>query len=73
MLPPWLLQASMLLPITHALKGLRATLLSGASLADVGGSLVVLVAFAGIGFSLALAAFGLTVRRVKQTGTMDQH
>ncbi len=73
MLPPWLQQASMLLPITHALNGLRATLLTGASLADVGDSLVTLLAFAGIGFPLALAAFGLAVRRVKQTGTLDHY
>ena len=73
MLPPWLQQASMLLPITHALNGLRATLLTGASLADVGGSLVTLLAFAGIGFPLALTAFGLAVRRVKQTGTLDHY
>ncbi len=36
MLPPLLQNVSGLLPITHALNGLRATLLEGASLVDVG-------------------------------------
>lgn len=73
LLPPWLQQAVMLLPITHALVALRATLLAGAGLSEVRESLLVLMTFAGLGFPVALTAFGLAVRRVKQTGTLDHH
>ena len=73
MLPAWLQQLAWWLPITHALSALRAVLLAGADLIEVRGSIAVLAAFAGLGFPLALAAFGLAVRRAKQTGTLDQY
>ena len=73
MLPDWLQTVSRLLPITHALDALRATLLTGAGLADVARPAGVLAGFALVGFPVALGAFGLAVRRVKQTGTLDHY
>ncbi len=73
MLPTTLQRLSALLPITHVLDALRATLLQGAGLSDVASSVAVLAGFASLGFPLAIAVFGAAVGRVKQTGTLDHY
>ena len=70
-LPEWLQRVSDLLPISHAIEAIRATTLSGASLADVAGQLGA-TAVTSAGFLLVGVA-GL--RRlddvVRRRGTMD--
>jgi ABC-2 type transport system permease protein len=72
-LPEVLRPVAALLPITHAVDGMRAAVLTSASpltlLTDMQG----LVIFALCGFPASLLAFDLAVRHVKQAGTLDHH
>ena len=69
-LPPELQQVSSLLPMTHALEAVRATLLNGASLGDVQGHLAVLALIAIAGLPLGLAGVSVATARGRQTGTL---
>ncbi len=69
-LPQWLQRVAELLPITHALRGLRATLLADASLASVGSELSALALFAVVGLPIGLAIFELGLRRARQMGIL---
>jgi len=68
--PPELHQVSSLLPMTHALEAVRATLLNGASLGDVQGHLAVLALIAIAGLPLGLAGVSVATARGRQTGTL---
>lgn len=69
-LPSWLQRLAGLLPITHALRGLRAALLTGASVADVLPELGALTLFAVLGLPVSFVAFKLGLERAKMTGTI---
>ena len=69
-LPPFLRKAATLLPITHALDGMRAAVLGGASVVDVTPQIAVLGLFAVVGLPLSLLGFSLGVRWAKVTGTL---
>jgi ABC-2 type transport system permease protein len=69
-LPRWLQRLGEFFPITHALKGLRATMLSDAPVASVIPELTVLVLFAAIGLPISIAAFNFGLRRARVTGTI---
>jgi ABC-2 type transport system permease protein len=69
-LPSPLRAASRLLPSTHALEGLRRTLLSGAGLGEVTGPLAALAVFAAVASPLAWLAFRHAVRRAKDDGSL---
>jgi ABC-2 type transport system permease protein len=69
-LPPELQQVSNLLPMTHALDAVRATLLEGASLQDVQGHLAVLTVIAAAGLPLGLAGIGAATARNRRTGRL---
>ncbi len=69
-LPGFLRVISYCLPITHALEGLRKTLLEGASLADISGSLVALAVFSLVLFPLSLLGFGCALRWSKERGSL---
>jgi ABC-2 type transport system permease protein len=69
-LPPALRDAAELLPITHALRGLRAAVLSNASIVDVWPQVQALVLFATIGLPLSVIAFNLGLRRARIAGTL---
>jgi ABC-2 type transport system permease protein len=70
LLPGELQQLSSMLPMTHALEAVRATLLNGASLQDVQRHLVVLALIAAAGLPLGLAGVGLATARGRRTGTL---
>jgi len=72
-LPISLQQAAQLLPITHALDGMRAALLAGAGLTQVLPQIGALAFFALVGLPLSLAAFSLGVRRAKVSGTLSHY
>jgi ABC-2 type transport system permease protein len=72
-LPPFLQQTAQLLPITHALEGMRAALLSGAAVAELGPQIGTLALFGLIGLPGSLMAFTLGVRRVRVTGTLSHY
>ena len=71
LLPPALRHVSGLLPITHAVNGMRAALLRGASPAAIAPDLQALALFAMVGFPLSLLVFSLGVEHAKRTGTLD--
>lgn len=70
-LPTALRHVSALLPITHAVNGMRAAVLDGAPPGGIAGDLGRLAIFAAIGVPLSLAVFGLGVRRARRDGTLD--
>ena len=73
MLPSGLQQAALVLPITHALEALRATLLGGAALADVASHVAVLAGFALVGLPLAMTLFASAVQWGKRSGTLGHY
>jgi ABC-2 type transport system permease protein len=69
-LPHWLRPVAELLPITHALRGLRSTLLGGAPLATVASDLAFLAVFAAVVLPASVAVFEFGLRRARITGTL---
>jgi ABC-2 type transport system permease protein len=70
-LPRFLQHAGQLLPITHALVGMRAALLCNASILELLPQIGVLGVFALVGLPLSLLAFHLGVRWARVTGTLS--
>jgi ABC-2 type transport system permease protein len=70
-LPRFLQHAAQLLPITHALVGMRAALLHHASILELLPQLGVLGLFGLVGLPLSLLAFHLGVRWARVTGTLS--
>lgn len=59
-----------LLPITHALRGLRAALLTDASVADIFPEVGALALFAIVGLPVSLVTFKIGLQRAKIAGTL---
>lgn len=72
-LPSWLQQLSVLMPVTHSLHAMRQALLQGYSIAQLRPELVVLVLFSVVLFPLGLWAFQRAVQRVKVTGSLGHY
>jgi ABC-2 type transport system permease protein len=72
-LPGWLESVAALLPITHAIRAVRAILLQGSSLAEVATELWILVGFAATLLPLSLFAFSAAVQKAKRDGTLLQY
>jgi ABC-2 type transport system permease protein len=70
-LPRFLQYAAQLLPITHALVGMRAALLHHASILELLPQIGVLGLFGLVGMPLSLLAFHLGVRWARVTGTLS--
>jgi ABC-2 type transport system permease protein len=71
LLPRVLRDVAMLLPITHAVNGMRAALLTGSSPLAIGRELAALAAFAIAGVPLSLLLFSLGVEHARRMGTLD--
>lgn len=71
-LPAWVQPLSTLVPLTHALTGLRVGL-EGGSPAEAGSSFLVLFVTALGLFPLGIAAFNWAVNRAKQEGSLVQY
>jgi ABC-2 type transport system permease protein len=69
-LPAWLRQIAELLPITHALRGLRAALLRDATVATVLPEITALTLFAVVGLPVSFAVFNAGLRRARTIGTL---
>ena len=69
-LPAWLGALSAALPATHALQAMRAALLEGASLAQVGPELLWLVAFGAVGIPAGLAVLTAALGAAQQRGSL---
>jgi ABC-2 type transport system permease protein len=69
-LPPLLQHAGQLLPITHALDGMRAALLNATPVAELLPQIEVLALFVLVGLPLSLGGFSLAMRRARVAGTL---
>ncbi len=73
LLPGWLQQLSKLLPLTHALEGMRLALFQGYSPRQLAPQLGWLALFSVVCLPLALGLFALAVRWTKATGTLSHY
>ena len=71
-LPGWLEALAQLLPLTHTVEALRATLLQGAGYSSVVDELAVLSLFALL-LPAGLGAFSFAVRRAKAAGSLGHY
>lgn len=71
-LPVWLQVFSWLSPATYLLEGVRAAVIDGADIADVGGQLLALVGFAVVLVPLSIAVFSAAERWAKRTGRLKR-
>jgi ABC-2 type transport system permease protein len=69
-LPGWLQFAARLNPVTYALNGMRAALLSGTTLAGIRRPVAGLLLFAAILLPSSMVVFSWALRRTKTTGTL---
>jgi len=72
-LPEWMKGVSAFLPLTYAVRSIRAVGLAGATYADILPDLQVLTMFAIIMPILGYAAFRLAERRSRRTGDLGQY
>jgi ABC-2 type transport system permease protein len=72
-LPPFLQRIAQLLPITHALEGMRAALLHGTAVIELLPQIETLALFGLVGLPISLIAFSLGVRRARVTGTLSHY
>jgi len=69
-LPDWLRWISYFLPITYSLEGLRLSMLSSASLAQILPNILALLGFSGVLFPLSLFIFRASLKKAKKDGTL---
>lgn len=72
-LPAWLSEISFILPITHALRGLRRCLLTKAPISAVLPELAILAGFVALLLPLSISIFGWAVRRAKRDGSLAHY
>jgi ABC-2 type transport system permease protein len=73
MIPSWVKNVSLVLPITPGLRALRGILLDGKSLATMWVDVGTLVLFCAVGFSVSAAAFSLALRHARRNGSLAQY
>ncbi|MGH2541563.1 MAG: ABC transporter permease [Ardenticatenaceae bacterium] len=72
-LPAWMESVSAFLPLTYAIRSIRAVSLSGATFADIRADLQALALFALILPVLSVLAFRFMERRARRTGSLGQY
>ncbi|HOW28122.1 MAG TPA: ABC transporter permease [Elusimicrobiota bacterium] len=72
-LPPWLHSLSVLVPMNHALLGLRKSLLLGAGWSDVGPHALALTVFSVVLWPVGIAAFSLALKRARKDGSLGHY
>ncbi len=71
-LPVWLQRAAELIPLKHALDGMRRALLMGANLSDLAPVILKLTIFAGVLLPAGLISFSLAVQAAKRHGSLTE-
>ena len=71
-LPAWIRAFSDLIPLTHALEGMRLALLRGSGLVELAPILLKLLLFSAVLLALGFTTFDRAVRRAKEAGTLTQ-
>ena len=69
----WLRPVAALVPTSHALEGLRVTLLAGGGWAEVAPALARLALFVAVVGPLSVSVFRLCLRRAMRDGTLTQY
>ena len=69
-LPVWLQYVARLIPVTYSLEGMRAAILSHASIRELLPSIAGLLVFAAVFLPVSFAIFSWALRRTKVTGTL---
>jgi ABC-2 type transport system permease protein len=69
-LPSWMRGVAYVLPLTYAIRDIRAAALADAGIAAVAPDLARLVAFAVLLPAIGVIAFSLMERRARRTGTL---
>jgi ABC-2 type transport system permease protein len=72
-LPAWMQGVAAALPLTYAIRDIRAVVLAGATFADIRSDLLVLAGFALVLPALGYTIFYLTERRSRRTGDLGQY
>src|SRR5436305_2830582 len=72
-LPLPLQKVAELIPLTHALDGLRMALLKATPLSAMTGTLVMLVPLAAVLLPVAVITFSVTLRHARRTGTLSYY
>ena len=72
-LPGWMQSVAAVLPLTYAIRDIRAVLLAGATFADIRADLLILAAFALITPLVGYLIFYGTERRSRRTGDLGQY
>jgi ABC-2 type transport system permease protein len=72
-LPDWMKQIALFLPLTYAIQDIRAAVLAEATFGELAADLQKLTLFAIIMPLLGWATFYLTERRARRLGTLGQH
>ena len=70
LLPGWLTPIAEGNPVALAIEGMRDALLGGATLADVGTTVLLLVPVSAVSLAIGFGAFRLAVRRERRLGTL---
>lgn len=73
LLPEWLQTLGALVPLTHALEGMRLALLTGATMADLSDTLLVLGGFTAVLLTVGFGAFDRAVAIAQRTGSLTQY
>jgi ABC-2 type transport system permease protein len=71
-LPSWLQGLAELVPLKHALDGMRMSLLTGASIAELSGVMWKLAAFSAVLLPAGFGAFHLAVQAAKRNGSLTE-
>jgi ABC-2 type transport system permease protein len=72
-LPAWMQSVAAALPLTYAIRDIRAVVLANATFADIRSDLAVLAVFAVVMPLLGYGLFYLTERRSRRTGDLGQY
>ncbi len=72
-LPEWMKHISDWIPMTHALEGLRSSLLAKAGFADIGEHLLYLGVFSAIIWPVGILAFRYALRRTQEDGSLGHY
>jgi ABC-2 type transport system permease protein len=72
-LPAWMQGVAAALPLTYAIRDIRAVILANATLADIQSDLMALAIFAVVMPALGYALFYLTERRARRAGDLGQY
>ena len=73
LLPAWLRHIGDLIPLTHALEGMRLALLQGQTLAQLSPIVLKLIAFAAVLQTVGLLGFNVAVNWTKSAGSLAEY